>query len=114
MGRPRKAAATIKKNMNVRFSDDDREIVLRNARVLGMTASTYIRKCSTQGTVKIVREEGHDPEKVRAWLALGNNMNQIARCANETGCIDPTELHEVLGRVRALITEAGRLHGPPD
>ena len=113
MGRPRKAAATIKKNMNVRFSDDDREKVLRNARVLGMTTSTYIRQCSTQGTVKIVQEEGHDPEKVRALLAIGNNLNQMARRLNASGEIPPL-LSEVLGLVRALLTEAGRQHGPPD
>ena len=113
MGRPRKAAVTIKKNMNVRFSDDDREKVLRNARLLRMTPSAYIRQCSTQGTVKIVREEGHDPEKVRALLAIGNNLNQMARRLNASGDIPPL-LSEVLEIVRALLTEAGRQHGPPD
>ena len=82
MGRPKKAEATIKKNWNVRFSEDDREIVLHNARLLRMTPSAYIRQCATQGTVKIVRETGHDPEKVRALLAIGNNLNQIARALN--------------------------------
>ncbi len=113
MGRPKKAEATIKKNLNVRFSEDDREIVLHNAGLLRMTPSAYIRQCATQGTVKIVREKGHDPEKVRALLAIGNNLNQIARRMNASGEIPPL-LSEVLGTVRALLTDAGRLHGPKD
>jgi len=113
MGRPRKAETTIKKNWNVRFSEDDRAIVLHNARLLRMTPSAYIRQCATQGTVKIVREAGHDPEKVRALLAIGNNLNQIARQLNAGGAVSPL-LSEVLGTVRALLTEAGRVHGPQD
>ena len=113
MGRPKKAEAAIKKNWNVRFSEDDREIVLRNARLLRMTPSAYIRQCATQGTVNIVREAGHDPEKVRALLAIGNNLNQMARQLNAGGEIPPL-LSEVLGTVRALLTEAGRVHGPKD
>lgn len=113
MGRPRKAETAIKKNWNVRFSEDDREIVLHNARLLRMTPSAYIRQCATQGTVKIVREAGHDPEKVRALLAIGNNLNQIARQLNAGGAVSPL-LSEVLGTVRALLTEAGRVHGPQD
>jgi hypothetical protein len=113
MGRPRKAEAAIKKNWNVRFSEDDREMVLHNARLLRMTPSAYIRQCATQGTVRIVRESGHDPEKVRALLAIGNNLNQIARQLNAGGAVSPL-LSEVLGTVRALLTEAGRVHGPQD
>lgn len=113
MGRPKKAEAAIKKNWNVRFSEDDREIVLHNARLLRMTPSAYIRQCATQGTVRIVRESGHDPEKVRALLAIGNNLNQIARQLNVGGAVSPL-LSEVLGTVRALLTEAGRVHGPQD
>ena len=56
----------------------------------------------------MVQEGGFDPELVRGVLAIGNNLNQIARHLNTTGQIDPTELHEVLAMVRAFLTEAGR------
>lgn len=114
MGRPRLANDEIRENFTVRISAVEREQVEEKARLLKMTPSDYARACIVQGTVKVIHEEGHDPEKVRALLKLGNNLNQIARHANETGCIDPTEVHEVLSLVRAILTEAGRRHGSPD
>lgn len=114
MGRPRLAFDEIRENFTVRLSAAEREQVEEKARLLNLTPSDYARVCLVQGTVKIVREEGHDPEKVRALLAIGNNLNQIAQCANKTGRIDATELHEVLAMVRAILTEAGRVHGPKD
>ena len=54
------------------------------------------------------------PELLRQVSGIGNNLNQIAHHANKTGQIDPTELHAVLAMVRAILTEAGRVHGPKD
>lgn len=108
MARPRKAESETRTNFTVRVSTGERERILRNARLLKMTPSDYGRVCMMQGPAKVIHEEGHDPEKVRALLAIGNNLNQLARHANATGQIDPTELHEVLAMVRAILTEAGR------
>lgn len=113
MGRPRLANDEIRENFTVRLSAAEREQVEEKARLLNLTPSDYARVCLVQGTVKIVREEGHDPEEVRALLAIGNNLNQIARRMNASGEVPPL-LSEVLGLVRALLTEAGRQHGPPD
>lgn len=113
MGRPRLANDEIRENFTVRLSAAEREQVEEKARLLNLTPSDYARVCLVQGTVKIVREEGHDPEKVRALLSIGNNLNQIARRMNASGEVPPL-LSEVLGLVRALLTEAGRQHGPPD
>ena len=115
MARPRKAQAEQKTQfMGFRGTLEDVADIKDKAGLLKLPVSEYIRLCSRQQTLRVVHEEGHDPEKVRAWLKLGNNMNQIARCANETGQIDPTELHAVLAMVRAILTEAGRVHGPKD
>lgn len=113
MGRPRLVNDEIRENFTVRLSAAEREQVEEKARLLNLTPSDYARVCLVQGTVKIVREEGHDPEEVRALLAIGNNLNQIARRMNASGEVPPL-LSEVLGLVRALLTEAGRQHGPPD
>jgi len=113
MGRPRLANDEIRENFTVRLSAAEREQVEEKARLLNLTPSDYARVCLVQGTVKIVREEGHDPEKVRALLSIGNNLNQIARRMNASGEVPPL-LSEVLGLVRALLTEAGRQYGPPD
>jgi hypothetical protein len=111
MARPRLAESELRENFTVRLSAAEREQVEEKARLLNLTPSDYARACLVQGTVKIVREDGHDPEKVRALLAIGNNLNQIARRLNASGEIPPL-LSEVLGIVRAVLTEAGRAHGP--
>ncbi len=109
MARPRKADAEQRTRfMGFRATLEDETDIKDKAALLKLPASEYMRRCSRQGTVRVVHEEGHDPEKVRVLQAIGNNLNQIARHLNATGQIDPTELHEVLAMVRAILTEAGR------
>jgi len=115
MARPRKAQAEQKTRfMGFRGTLEDEADIKDKAALLKLPYSEYMRLCSRQQTLRVIREEGHDPEKIRQLLFIGNNLNQIARHANETGQIDPTELHAVLAMVRAILTEAGRVHGPPD
>ncbi len=109
MARPRKADAEQKARfMGFRATLEDETDIKDKAGLLKLPVSEYMRLCCRQETLRVTYEEGHDPEKVRALLAVGNNLNQIARHANATGRIDPTELHEVLAMVRAILTEAGR------
>ena len=112
MGRPRLANDKIRDNFTVRLSVAERELVEHHARLLNLTPSDYARACLVQGTVKIVREEGHDPEKVRALLSIGNNLNQIARRMNTTGEQAQPELGEVIVMIRDILTEVGRRHFP--
>ena len=111
MGRPRLTEEAVRENFTVRLSAAERAQVESKAQLLKMTPSDYARACLVQGTVKIVREEGHDPEKIRALLAIGNNLNQMARRMNANG-ETPPQLLEVLETVRAILTDAGRAHGP--
>jgi hypothetical protein len=111
MARPRLAESELRENFTVRLSLAERAAVEERARLLKLTPSDYARACLVQGTVRVIREEGHDPEKVRALLAIGNNLNQIARRLNASGEVPPLLL-EVLNTVRAVLTEAGRAHGP--
>jgi len=39
-------------------------------------------------------------------------LNQIARHLNATGAHSPAKLDDVLDAISALLTEAGRRHGP--
>ena len=112
MARPRKAESETRTNFTVRVSTGERERILRNAHLLKMTPSDYGRVCMMQGPAKVIHEEGHDPEKVRALLAIGNNLNQIARHLNASGRLDPVELCEALDLISEILTEAGRRHGP--
>ncbi|MCB1593048.1 MAG: MobC family plasmid mobilization relaxosome protein [Alphaproteobacteria bacterium] len=109
MARPRKAQPEQKTRfLGFRGTLEDEADIKDKAALLKLPRSKYMRMCCRQETLRVIYEEGHDPEKVRALQAIGNNLNQIARHANATGQIDPTELHEVLAMVRAILTEAGR------
>lgn len=112
MARPRKADGDTRRNFTLRLSLAERAAVEERARLLKLTPSDYARACLVQGTVKIVREAGHDPETVRALLAIGNNLNQIARRLNASGAYTPARLEETLETVSAMLTETGRRHGP--
>ncbi len=112
MGRPRLAEGAIRENFTVRLTAAERARVEEQAQRLKLSPSDYARACLVRGTVRVVREEGHDPEQVRALLAIGNNLNQIARHLNASGAFSPAKLDEVLDAISALLTEAGRRHGP--
>lgn len=112
MGRPRLAEHAIRENFTVRLTATERARVEEQAQRLKLSPSDYARACLVRGTVRVVREEGFDPEQVRALLAIGNNLNQIARHLNATGAHSPAKLDEVLEIISALLTEAGRRHGP--
>ena len=112
MGRPRLAENAIRENFTVRLTAAERARVEEQAQRFNLSPSDYARACLVRGTVWVVREDGHDPEKVRALLAIGNNLNQIARHLNATGTHAPAKLDAVLDVISALLTEAGRRHGP--
>ena len=84
----------------------------QRAALLGLKPTAYIRKCIVQGTVRVVQEEGHDPAKVRALVAIGNNLNQIARRMNASGAEVPPQLGALLEAIQEIIQDTGNRHGP--
>lgn len=115
MARPRKAETEQMSTwMAFRATAAQRRQIDEKAALLKLSPSEYVRRCAVQGTVKIVREEGHDPEKIRALLSIGNNLNQIARRMNTTGEPAPPELGEVIVTIRDMLTEIGRRRFPGD
>ena len=112
MGRPRLAEGAIRENFTVRLTAAERARVEEQAQRLKLSPSDYARACLVRGTVRVVQDEGFDPEQVRALLAIGNNLNQIAHRLNATGKHAPAKLDAVLDAIRALLIAAGRRHGP--
>jgi len=112
MGRPRLAENAIRENFTVRLTAAERARVEEKARQLNLSPSDYARACLVRGTVRVVQEDGFDPELVRGLLAIGNNLNQIAHRLNATGTHAPAQLDVVLDVISALLTEVGRRHGP--
>jgi len=110
MARPR--LEETRSNYSIRLSSAERREVEQRAALLGLKPTAYIRKCIVQGTVRVVQEEGHDPAKVRALVAIGNNLNQIARRMNASEAEAPPQLGALLEAIQEIVTESGRQRGP--
>lgn len=85
MARPKTADGAALRNFTVRLSDDDRAQIEETAANIGLNPSEYVRMCALKKTVRIVSDRKKaDPELLRSLLAIGNNLNQIARKLNAT------------------------------
>ena len=113
MAHARKAETEQKRAwIGFRGTDAQRREIERKAALLNLSLSEYVRRCAVQGTVRVVQEEGHDPAKVRALAAIGNNLNQIARRMNAGGAEAPPQLGALLEAIQEIIKETGTRHGP--
>lgn len=94
-----------KRNFTVRFSYEEFEALKEKARTEGITVSDLIRRAVLR--VKPRRT----PEECKRLLGhlgrIGNNLNQIARRANQQREVDLMVLEE-LRRIRKTLMEAVR------
>ena len=83
-----------RKKKLVGYTFDEWEIVEKKAKAVNINTTDYIRRISVSGEVK-----QYDSTEIRKlMLALnryGNNLNQIARVANESGSIFRTDIEEI-------------------
>jgi len=75
----------------------------------GLLPSDYARACALKKTVRTVPDERKpDPDLLRSLLAIGNNLNQIARKLNATDQA-PANLSAALDTFTAFM----KAHLPP-
>ena len=94
---------------HVLFSPEEWAAVEQRARECGVRANCYIRD-TVLGTVPRTRPNGATRELVVAVNRIGNNLNQLARVANENGNLPREaefdavreELMNVLARVLGI------------
>ena len=95
--------------LGLRLTADEREQIDSAAAKVGLSPSEYGRRCALRGTVRVVSDERkHDPELLRSLLAIGNNLNQIARKLNATDQV-PANLTDTLDTFAAFM----KAHLPP-
>jgi hypothetical protein len=112
MARPKQHANENREPFSIRLSAAERETIGSEAKKLGLSPSEYVRLCALRGTVRIVSgSRKADPALMLNLLAIGNNLNQIARKMNAEGRA-PDHLEETLSVLRDLLTEAGKACGP--
>ena len=89
-------------NLAFRVSEDERSLIERRMKQAGMkNMRAFIVKQAVEGYIFRV-ELDSVREMVRLLSNATNNINQIARRANETGNVYSADLEEINGRVEGL------------
>lgn len=97
-----------KKKIELRVTDEEKEIIAKNAKNLGLKVSDYLRDLGTKGyaLAKAEKPKADPSEAVRISdtkliLAIGVNLNQIAKYINSTHQLHP-ELEKAIQAVNAV------------
>jgi hypothetical protein len=91
----------------LRMDPEEWERVRERAQACGLTTSRYIRETAL-GAVPKARPRQLEMEAVRQLARLGNNLNQLARVANQNEEIErEEELRGVLAEVLAAVRRLG-------
>ena len=99
---PKKKNRTRNHYINFRVTEQEREMIDRRMAQTGITnRRAYLLKMAVDGRVIHVELESVK-EMVRLLSNATNNINQIARRANETGSIYAADLDELCGRYDEL------------
>ena len=76
------------------FSLEDWAKVERRAAACGMKTGTYLRRIALNGSVKTFDLKGVAP-LINGMRTISNNINQIARKANETNSIFAEDIRKI-------------------
>lgn len=123
MARPKKDnELTYTRQINLRFTDTQYDIVCKASEEAGLSISEYIRRQVMKGKVIAKYEIVADVPELKKLVAefgkIGSNLNQIARHFNQGG-IHSQEMRQAINRCIAEIYEmkyevikmAGDFHG---
>ena len=82
------------KQFHIGFSKEEWEIVCRKAKAARLRNGTYVRRMAVKGEIKYYELKELVTLK-RAFLSIGNNLNQIAKVANESGSVYQKDIEEL-------------------
>ena len=87
--------------LNIRFNDTEWEHICRQAELLHVKKSSYVRECAKAHYV-LMMDQGDMNGIIGAVRALSTNVNQIARRANKTGRIYAEDITTTKESVNAI------------
>lgn len=76
------------------FSPDEWSVVCKKSKAAKLRTGTYIRRMAVNGEVKIYELKELSALK-RAFLSIGNNVNQIAEVANSSGSVYQKDIEDL-------------------
>jgi hypothetical protein len=82
------------KQFHIGFSEEEWNIVCRKAKTAKMRNGTYVRRMAVKGEVKIYELKELSALK-RAFISIGNNVNQIAEAANSSGSVYQKDIEDL-------------------
>ena len=88
------ATEKLKYRIAVKMTAADYFRLLTRSHEAGVSPSEYMRECFRNGHVKERLSEEH-AGYIRQLCGMANNLNQLARRANETGRIYPEDLADI-------------------
>ena len=83
-GRPAKEKAKLSSSINLKLTEADFNSVKEKAEKLGMKPTVYAREMTLKGGIKS-RFTVEELDLMRKLAGIANNLNQIARKANQEG-----------------------------
>lgn len=89
------------KRKEINFSMEEWAEVERHAAIMGVKTGTYLRRIATEGEVTFYNMKEATP-LVNAMRTINNNINQIARRANETHSIHERDITEMRSEVESV------------
>ena len=87
--------------LNIRFNDTEWEHICKQADLLKMKKSSYVRECAKAHYVLMIDQEDMK-NIIGAVRGLSANVNQIARRTNKTGRIYPEDITMTKESVNAI------------
>ena len=76
------------------FTPEEWEIICKKAKSARLRTGTYIRRISVKGEIKYYELKELVALK-RAFLSIGNNLNQFAKVANESGSVTQKDIEDM-------------------
>jgi len=92
--------------LEIRIREQDKEIIQRRAKHLGLSVSEFVRQMALNGFAMQYRVEVFY-DLFKAIMRIGTNINQIARVCNETRSVhwsDVRDLRIEQSRLLSLLT----------
>jgi hypothetical protein len=113
VGRPKQDETKTRGVFSFRLNKSEREKIDASAASIGLSSSEYVRMCALNGRVRVVQDNRKtDPELLRSLLAIGNNLNQIARKINTTERI-PANFEDVITLFESFMRDHFSKKEPP-
>lgn len=104
-GRPAKEKAKLSTSINLKLTEADFNKIREKAEKLGMKATQYVREMVLKGSVKS-RFTIEELDLIRKLAGIANNLNQIAKKANQAGYIkEAIEIMEIMLQIKKILND---------